>query len=313
MSTNTKKLTIGILDFNPILMKKDESRITTPEIQMLKKAIEDRGHTTQIMPVDRYLMFYHDNTFDVIDHNASIQNCDVIIPRVEIANRLEAELSILKQIELMGVPVVNKYEAIMVAKNKLRTIQVLSKKNIPVPKTVFLRKFEYLDHAIESIGGYPVILKSAFGSFGCGVIIMESRRSLNSALDFIIERIGTNFLILQEFIAEAEGADLRVFVINGKVEGCMMRQAKEGEFRSNLELGGEAQIVEMTEEEKDVALRAAHAVGLQIAGVDILRSKKGPLVMEVNSNPGFKGLTQITGKDIAGKIVDYAIEFAAIK
>ena len=159
--------------------------------------------------------------------------------------------------------------------------------------------------AAKLVGGFPVIVKNPFGSFGNGVTIMESMRALNSFLVW-----DKPLYLLQEYVKYSKGKDMRIFVVNGKVVGSMMRSAKKGEFRSNIELGGVGKPIEPTSEEISIAIRAVQALDLNYAGVDVMRSKNGPVVLEVNSNPGFKALEQATGARIAGAIVDYALEFA---
>jgi ribosomal protein S6--L-glutamate ligase len=304
------KIKIGILDYSGILMGFGLKREPFSEIQILKDKIEDMGHKMVSYGVEQCQLFFHGRKFEVLQQNKPIELCDVLIPRLDLVARTDLEVSLIKQFQLMNIPVVNRYMPTLNAKNKLRTMQILSKKGIPVPKTIVVRKFEYLDAAIEAVGGYPVILKSPFGSFGVGVIILESRRSLYSALDFIVNNVKSNMLMIQEYVAEADGSDFRAFVVGDRVVAAMRRTAKKGDFRSNLHLGGEASKVVLTKQEQSLAVKAMKALGLQVAGVDLLRSKKGPMVMEVNSNPGFVGLTNVTGIDVAKEIVKYAVQFA---
>lgn len=305
-----KKLNIGILDFSGILLGFGLKREPFSEVQILKDKIEEMGHNVVTYGVEQCQLFFHGRKSEVLQRNKPIEACDVLIPRVDLVARLDLEVSLIKQFQLMNVPVVNGYLPTLNAKNKLRTFQLLSKKGIPIPKTVVVRKFEYLDAAIEAVGGYPVILKSPFGSFGVGVLILESRRSLFSALDFIAGNAKSNMLMIQEYIAEADGCDYRAYVVDGKVIASMMRRAKKGDFRSNLHLGGVASSIELSKEEQALSIKATKALGLQIAGVDILRSKSGPMIMEVNSNAGFVGLSETTGVDVAGEIIKYAIRLA---
>ena len=309
-----EKLRIGILDFTGVLKKAGIRRAADNEESRLRKSIKALGHTPVVYAAEKCQIFFHGREYQVLQGKKTLKPCDVLIPRVQlVSSRLELEISILKQFQMMGVPVLNRYLSVLNAKNKLRTSQILAQKGIPLPKTVVVRKFEYLDAAIDRVGGYPIILKSPYGSYGCGVVIVESRRSLYSALDFMIQGMRSNILMIQEYVSEAEGADYRVFVVGGKVVASMKRQAKQGDFRSNLHLGGEAEKVRLTEKEKKLSIKAAKAMKLQIAGVDILRSNKGPVIMEVNANPGFVGLSKITGINVADKIVEYAIDYAKKK
>lgn len=305
----SKVYQIGILDFSDISRSAGRlSGTTLKEMQALRDAIKRKGHKPVTYKVPKCQMFFHGKKAEILYNAKKIKGCDVLIPRAAVSRNLDLEVSILKQYQLMGIPVINRYLPIMRAKNKLRTLQVLTQKNLPVPPTIVVRKFEYMDDAIKKIGGYPVILKSPFGSYGAGVVIVESRRSLYSALD-VLWMGTTNIMLIQQYVAEADGCDYRAFVVGDKVVASMKRTAKKGEFRSNLHLGGEASSVILTDEEQRIAVKATQALGLNISGVDILRSNNGPVVMEVNANPGFYGLQKVTGIDVAGHIVDYAIKY----
>lgn len=301
---------IGILDFSKVLEGYGYKAGQKKEVGMLMDAIERSGHEGLVINPNEYQMYFHGKKFEVFERNEPFEGCDVIIPRVGLIYGLDLEVSILKQFELIGVPVVNKYMSILNAKNKLRSMQILSQKGIPVVKTVMVRKFDYLDAAIEVIGGYPVILKAPFGTFGSGVVIVESRRSLHSALGMLLDSVKSNVLMIQEYVLEAKGIDYRAFVVGNEVVTSMKRTARKGEFRSNLKLGGKASAAELTEKEKKLAVKAVQALNLEVGGVDILRTEKGSLVMEVNANPGFRGLTKVTGVDVAQKMIDFAVSYA---
>jgi ribosomal protein S6--L-glutamate ligase len=282
-------------------------------MQALRDEIKASGNKSITYKVPKCQMFFHGKKAEILYNNKDIKGCDVLIPRVAVTTNLDLEVSLLKQFQLMGIPVLNKYLPVMRAKNKLRTIQIMTQKNLPVPPTIVVRRFEYIDEAIKKVGGYPVILKSPYGSYGAGVVIVESRRSLYSALDVLWMGMDTSIILIQEYVAEADGSDYRAFVVGDKVVAAMKRKAKDGEFRSNLHLGGEASIVELTEEEQKLAVKASQALGLDISGVDILRSNEGPVIMEVNANPGFFGLSRITGINVARHVVAYAIQTAKTK
>jgi ribosomal protein S6--L-glutamate ligase len=189
------------------------------------------------------------------------------------------------------------------SRDKLRCLQVLSKEGIGLPKTVFTNYSKNVKHVVESAGGAPVVLKLLEGTQGLGVVLAENMNAAQSVLEAFNGLKAR--VIVQEFIREAKGADIRAFVVDGEVVGAMKRQGKPGEFRSNLHRGGSSQMIELTIEEKYTAILAAKAVGLGIAGVDMLQSERGPLVLEVNSSPGLEGIEKTTKEDIAGKIIQY--------
>jgi ribosomal protein S6--L-glutamate ligase len=298
---------IGVLDFSGL----SKGSSTTPkEVQYLKDAIEKQKHEPVIYKAEKCLMVFDFKTSGIVYNGKNIDPCDVLIPRFAMTSNVDLEVSILKQFQLMGIPVINGYIPLTRAKNKLRTMQILTRKGIPVPKTIVVRKIKYIDKAIEKVGGYPVILKTPFGSYGAGVVIVESRRSLFSALDVILSSVESNIMLIQEYVAEAEACDYRAFTIGDRVIASMKRKAKTGDFRSNIHLGGEASKVKLTDEEIKMAVKATQALGLKMGGVDILRSKTGPVVMEVNGNPGFYNLMHITGIDVPGEIVKFAVSVA---
>ncbi len=306
-----KKLQIGILDYSDLSrMSGGLSPTTIKEMQALREEIKKAGHVPVVYKVPKCQMYFHGRKAEILYNNKKIKGCDVLIPRVAVTTKIDLEVSLVKQFQMMDIPVVNDYLSISRAKNKLRTLQILCNKNLPVPRTIVVRKFEFIDEAIKKVGGYPVILKAPFGSYGAGVVIVESRRSLYSALDVIWLSMQTNIILIQEYVAEAYGSDYRIFVVGDKVVAAMKRTAKTGDFRSNLHLGGEASKVDLTDEEKRIAIKSTQAMGLQMAGVDILRSNHGPVIMEVNGNPGFFGLANITGVNVAKHVVDFAIEYA---
>lgn len=305
-----KPLQIGLLDFSTVSRLSGRGSPAAKEIQALRNAIRKAGHVPVTYKVEKCQMYFHERHSEILYNNRQIKGCDVLIPRVAITTNITLEVSIVKQFQLMGIPVVNGYLPVQSAKNKLRTLQILTRRNLPVPRTVVVRQIQYIDEAIDRIGGYPVILKSPYGSFGTGVVIVESRRSLHSALDVLWMSMKSNILLIQEYVAEADGSDYRAYVIGDNVVASMRRTAQKGEFRSNLQLGGEAMAVELTPEEKKLAIRATQILGLQISGVDILRSKRGPVVMEVNANPGFLGISEVTGINVPGEIVSFAVKFA---
>jgi ribosomal protein S6--L-glutamate ligase len=191
------------------------------------------------------------------------------------------------------------------SRDKLRSIQLLARAGIGIPKTIFSRGITNIDAAVEELGGPPIIIKLARGTQGRGVVLAETRKAARSVLQgfYVMDEDGANIL-LQEYIEESAGSDIRAFVVGGKVVASMKRQSIEDDFRSNLHQGGTGSSIKLTDEERKVAIKAARAMGLSIAGVDLVKSKRGPLVLEVNSSPGF-GIEKVTGRNVAEKIIEY--------
>jgi len=227
---------------------------------------------------------------------------DAVIPRIGASVTFYGT-AVVRQFEMMKVFSVVSSRGIVHSRDKLRCLQVLSKEGIGLPKTVFTNYSRNVEHVVESAGGAPVVLKLLEGTQGLGVVLAENQNAAQSVLEAFNGLKAR--VIVQEFIREAKGADIRAFVVDGEVVGSMKRQGKEGEFRSNLHRGGYAMQIELTDEERDTAIRAAQTVGLGVAGVDLLQSERGPLVLEVNSSPGLEGIERATGVDIAGKIIQY--------
>jgi len=291
---------IGILTFRPV-----EEKASVEELE-LKNAVKARGHISRIFRSKRFQMVFDKKSPWLLYDGKPFPNYDVIINRPCCLEDVELHMSLVEQIELSGITIFNRYQPILNAKNKIKTSQILDHYGIPIPKTVIVQRPDDIEQAVKTLGGFPVIIKRPTGSFGNGVTIVESMRALKS---FILWT--QPMYLFQEFVKYSRGKDIRIFVVNGKVVGAMMRCAKKGEFRSNIELGGTGIPVEITEEEKNIALRSIQAVDLEYGGVDIIRSKNGPVVLEVNSNPGFKALERSTGISISGHIVDYAISLAS--
>jgi ribosomal protein S6--L-glutamate ligase len=231
-----------------------------------------------------------------------ITDVDAVIPRIG-ASITEYGLAVLRQFEMMGVFPQNESVAIGRSRDKFRALQLLARKGLGLPVTAFAHQIGNTEDIINLVGGAPLVIKLLEGTQGKGVVLAETNKAAESVIDAFRE-LNANFMI-QEFIREAGGADIRCFVIGEKVVAAMKRQAKEGEFRSNLHRGGSASLVKLTPEERSTAIRAARVMGLNISGVDILRSKHGPLVLEVNSSPGLQGIEQATGKDVASMIIEF--------
>jgi ribosomal protein S6--L-glutamate ligase len=232
-----------------------------------------------------------------------IKQYDAVIPRIA-TYMTRYGTSVVRQLEREGIFTTATAIAIQRSRDKLRATQILARQ-VDIPRTVFSRNSTDIDDLLEAVGGTPVIIKLASGTHGNGVVLAETKKAAKSVLQafYLRNEDGTNILI-QEFIAESAGTDIRVFVVGGRVVASMKRQSLDDDFRSNLHKGGEGSIVKLTEEERRVAIKAAKTLGLSICGVDIMRSHRGPLVLEVNASPGF-GIESVTGRDVATPIIEY--------
>lgn len=236
------------------------------------------------------------------------EDIDVVVPRIG-TGITDAGCMAVQQLESMGLPVVNTSRAILDARDKMRAIQLMAARGVHVPRTLVVRGAEDVDDAIAEVG-LPCVLKLLKGTQGIGVMLAESREGLEATLQAFWSLGHT--VLLQQFVAESRGRDVRAFVVGGEVVGAMRREARYGEFRSNIHRGGVGKPVKLTPAQQGSVLEAARAVGLEVAGVDYLESKDGPLVIEVNASPGFEGLEAATGLDIAGRIVAHAASRARI-
>lgn len=302
---------IGLLVYSPEANLR--SRWLPVNEQLIVDAGKARGHRMHVFRSSKCELIYANGTMSVLYMGKKFPQVDVMITRPTMVDNVDMELGINKHFLLMGIPIVNGYMPILRAKNKIRTLQILSHQGISVPRTVVLKRLEYLDAAIKRVGGFPVIIKSPVGSLGKGVVIVETRRSLLSSLDVVWLNPERKNLLIQEYVAEAEGKDVRVLIVGNKVMAAMERQSAEGDFRSNLHSGGSGCPAELSSQEEAIALAAHKALGLDISGVDLLRSKSGPMVMEVNANPGLEGITKHTNTDVAGFWIDFAVKKAGKK
>lgn len=237
-----------------------------------------------------------------------LSGIQAIIPRIGASNTFYGA-AVLRQFQLMGVYVLNDPVAITRSRDKLRSLQQLVRKHIAIPVTGFAHSPDDTDELIKMVGGAPLVVKLLEGTQGIGVVLAETNAAAKSVIN-AFKGLKANILV-QEFIKEAKGSDIRCFVIGGKVVASMQRTAKEGEFRSNVHQGGKVMAVKISPAERKMAVSAAKAMGLNVAGIDIIRSNHGPLVLEVNSSPGFEGIEEATGIDIAGMIISYIEENAA--
>lgn len=270
----------------------------------LKEEALKRGHEVDVVNYILCEARIEQSKPVVIYKGEVLKGYDAIVPRIA-SSYTRYGSAIVRQFEIQGVFTTTSSISIVRSRDKLRSIQILSRAGIGIPKTIFSRGFTEIDDVMQELGGPPIIIKLARGTHGRGVVLAESRKAARSVLQgfYLMDDDGTNIL-MQEYIEESAGTDIRAFVVGGQVVASMKRQSLTDDFRSNLHQGGEGKSVRLTDEEEKVAIKAARAMGLSICGVDMMRSKRGPLVLEVNSSPGF-GIEQVTGRNVAEKIIDY--------
>ncbi|HSP03529.1 MAG TPA: 30S ribosomal protein S6--L-glutamate ligase [Acidimicrobiales bacterium] len=268
----------------------------------LKEAAEERGHDVRVIDYLRCVM-------DITSHKPAIRYggqelspLDAVIPRIGATHTFYGT-AVVRQFEMMNVFPTNESQGISRSRDKLRSLQLLSRNGIGLPVTGIAHSTKDIDGLIELVGGAPLIVKLIEGTQGVGVVLAETKKAAESVIA-AFRQLDANILV-QEFIKEAKGADIRAFVIGGRVVASMRRQGAPGEFRSNLHQGGHAEKIKLTPEERSTAVRAAKTMGLNVCGVDLLRSNHGPVVMEVNSSPGLEGIEQTTGVDVAGKVIEF--------
>ncbi|TDY04181.1 30S ribosomal protein S6--L-glutamate ligase [Thiohalophilus thiocyanatoxydans] len=268
----------------------------------LAEAAKQRGHDVSVVNPLKCYMDITSMRPGIYYRGEQLRGFDAVIPRIGASITFYGT-AVLRQLEMMGVYPVNESVAIGRSRDKLRSLQLLARKGIGLPVTGFAHDVDDTGELIKLVGGAPLVVKLLEGTQGKGVVLAETKKAAESVIDAFRE-LNANFLV-QEFIKEAGGSDIRALVIGEKVVAAMMRTAKEGEFRSNLHRGGSARVIKLTPEERSTAVRAAKTMGLNVAGVDILRSNHGPVIMEVNSSPGLEGIELATGKDVAGQIIDF--------
>lgn len=283
---------IAILSRNPKLYS----------TRRLVEAARDRGHEVRIINVLRCYMNITSLRPTMKYRGESLEGFDAVIPRIGASVTFYGT-AVLRQFEMMGVYPLNESVAITRSRDKLRSMQLLARKNIGLPVTGFARNPDDIEDLIQEVGGPPLVIKLLEGTQGIGVVLAETHKAAESVIQAFM---GLNVnIMVQEYIKESAGSDIRCFVVNGKVVAAMKRKAPEGEFRSNLHRGGTASLAKINPQERATAIRAAKVMGLNVCGVDILRSNHGPLVMEVNSSPGLEGVEKATGKDVAKLIIEY--------
>lgn len=268
----------------------------------LKEAALARGHHVEIIDYLRLYLNITSEKHSVRYAGKDLNLPDAIIPRIG-ASRTFYGTAVVRQFETAGTFSLNPSIAVTRSRDKLRAHQLLSRRNIGIPKTGFASSPNDIDDLIETVGGAPLVIKLLEGTQGVGVVLAETKKAAQSVIQAMM---GLNAnIIVQEYIAEAKGADIRCLVVGDKVVAAMRRQAEPGEFRSNLHRGGKAELVKISKVERDTAIKAAKVMGLKLAGVDLLRSDRGPLVLEVNSSPGLEGIETATGIDVADLIIEY--------
>lgn len=291
---------IAILSRNPKLYS----------TKRLVEAAEARGHNVKVVDYLRCYINITSNNPTVIFRDEELRDVEAIIPRIGASNTYYGT-AIIRQFEMMGTYTLNKSQAISRSRDKLRSLQLLAKKGIGMPTTGCAHSSKDINGLIKITGGTPLVIKLIEGTQGIGVVLAESNKAAESAIE-AFRGLNANILV-QEFIKEANGEDIRCFVIGDKVVAQMLRKGAEGDFRSNIHRGGSGHKVKITYEEHQTAIKAASVLGLSVAGVDILRSKKGPVVMEVNSSPGLEGIEKTTRHDLATEIIKYIEVNAKIK
>ncbi len=274
----------------------------------LVEAAEERGHQVRVIDPLRCYMNISAHKPTIHFKGEDLLGFDAIIPRIGASVTFYGT-AVVRQFEMMGVYCLNESQAITRARDKLRSMQLLSREGIGLPVTGFAHSPDDKQDLLSLIGQPPFIVKLLEGTQGKGVVLAETHKAAESVID-AFRNLDAYFLV-QEFVSEAAGSDIRCFVVGDKVIASMMRVAKDGEFRSNLHRGGKAMQVKITPEERSVAVRAAKILGLNVAGVDIIRSKHGPLILEVNSSPGLEGIERSTTKDVAGMIIEFIEKNAA--
>ncbi len=268
----------------------------------LIEAARKRGHEAEVIDFLKCYFLIERGNPEIFYHGAKLTGIDATIPRIG-ASRTFYGTAVVRQFEMMGIFCANESQAITRSRDKLRTTQILSRENIGIPATAFASCPSDIEHLISEVGGAPLVIKLLQGTQGIGVVLAETQKAAESVIEAFYG-LDANMLI-QEYIKEAKAADIRAFVVGGEVVGAMRRQGAKGEFRSNIHRGGTATPIQLSKEEESAAINSARVLGLNIAGVDMLQSNRGPLIMEVNSSPGLEGIEKATGIDIAGKIIEF--------
>jgi ribosomal protein S6--L-glutamate ligase len=284
---------------NIVVLSRDTKLYST---KRLVEACEARGHSARVVNHVKCDLLIEQKKPQILYNGQPLSGVDAVIPRIGASVTFYGT-AVVRQFEMMKVFTTTESQALVRSRDKLRSLQILTRSGVGIPKTVFTNYSKDVGSIVDSVGGAPCIIKLLEGTQGLGVVLAETKKAavaVCEAFNSLKARV-----IVQEFISESKGMDVRAFVVDGRVVGAMKRTGKEGEFRSNLHRGGSAKLIELTHEEEVTAIKAAKALGLHVAGVDMLQSERGPLVIEVNSSPGLEGIEKATGEDIAGEIVKF--------
>ena len=284
---------------NIVVLSRDTKLYST---KRLVEACEARGHSARVVNHVKCDLLIEQKKPQILYSGQPLTGMDAVIPRIGASVTFYGT-AVVRQFEMMKVFTTTESQALVRSRDKLRSLQILTRSGVGIPKTVFTNYSRDVGSIVDSVGGAPCIIKLLEGTQGLGVVLADTKKAavaVCEAFNSLKARV-----IVQEFISESRGMDVRAFVVDGRVVGAMKRTGKEGEFRSNLHRGGSAKLIELTHEEEVTAIKAAKALGLHVAGVDMLQSDRGPLVIEVNSSPGLEGIEKATGEDIAGEIVKF--------
>jgi ribosomal protein S6--L-glutamate ligase len=284
---------------NIVILSRDPKLYSTSR---LVEACQTRGHKARVVDHTKCDILIEEKNPQVIYGGQPLRDVDAVIPRIGASVTFYGT-AVVRQFEMMKVFTTTESQALVRSRDKLRSMQILTRSGVGIPKTVFTNYSKDVGSIVDSVGGAPCIIKLLEGTQGLGVVLADSKKAavaVCEAFNSLKARV-----IVQEFIQESRGIDIRAFVVDGRIVGAMKRTGKEGEFRSNLHRGGTAELIQLSHDEEVTAIRAAKALGLHVAGVDMLQSSRGPLVIEVNSSPGLEGIEQATGEDIAGEMVKF--------
>lgn len=298
-------MNIAILSKGPTNYKK--RKLYTA--RRLAEVAEERGHTPWLLDYTRCYMGMEQGVPNIHFQGKDLPRIDAVIPRISPDDTSYGS-AVVRQFEMQGVYSATKSIALVRSRDKLRSLQLLSRAGIDIPKTAFANRTTDISELVELVGGTPLIVKLIESTHGQGVVLAETKKAAKSVIQAFYSI--NQAILIQEFIAESGGADIRALVVGGRVVGAMKRQGLDEEFRSNIHQGGTGEKIKLTQDERRTAVKAAKQLGLDIAGVDLLRSERGPLVIEVNSSPGLQGIEVATGRDIAKKIIQY-IEISAAR